>query len=406
MKNNTKNKKIHIMYGLPGSGKTYFCSQYCTANTSVYLDLDHELRNKQQHYKESLKKLLTEFLSCGFEDFFVDGLFTTKESLTTILEILARISENRDIPLEIVIHAWNEDRETCLKNDFKRRNLSSASSIKNMPFDEITFPYSEFINQLATPETRAVFENICVSKHVVLLKPSYKIFYDEMGLPLSEENEHIIGNRRKFHSGRYICSSEWSLGGTAGYYTGDSNVIQPEQPLPFTEFENIISMIDENIPYNIYKKIYDECVEIVETTKDDYYSGIEKFNHYELDLQKMYDVLEECYFRKEEKESSNHNIDDWKKENLLKENSIIQFRNRKLGTIIFDNKKKEKVILAWNDLTHQFDEEISLKGYSDELIYTEDENWDVINQSRYDSILTIMQLLSSRDEILWDWSRK
>ena len=120
----------------------------------------------------------------------------------------------------------------------------------------------------------------------------------------------------------------------------------------------------------------------------------------------MYDVLEECYFRKEEKESSNHNIDDWKKENLLDENSIIQFRNRKLGTIIFDNKKKEKVVLTWNDLTHQFDEEISLKGYSDELIYTEDENWDVINQSRYDSILTVMQLLSSRNEILWDWSRK
>lgn len=290
--------KFHIMYGLPGSGKTYFCSTQCKNTNQTYIDLDYELRNNHQNFENSLRKLINEHCSCGFEDYYLDGLFTTKESLSILISVISEVVERRQLLTDIIIHAWNEDRETCMKNDFKRRSLSSESSIKNMPFDEVPSLSSKFVDEIISPEKKKAINNISICRHRVVLKPEYKTFFDKVGLSLSEENEHICGKRRSFKQSKYLISQRWSLGGTVCSYTGATSIIEAESPREFSELDDLLMSIDEDLPYLLYKKIYNDCVKIVETNESDYYGGNETFNHYELDLEAMYYLIEEWRSKK------------------------------------------------------------------------------------------------------------
>ena len=323
--------KFHIMYGLPGSGKTYFCSTQCENTNQTYIDLDYELRNNHQNFENSLRKLINEHCSCGFEDYYLDGLFTTKESLSILISVISEVVEKRQLPTDIVIHAWNEDRETCMKNDFKRRSLSSESSIKNMPFDEVPSLSSKFVDEIISPEKKKAINNISICRHMVVLKPEYKTFFDKVGLFLSEENEHICWKRRSFKQSKYLISQRWSLGGTVCSYTGATSIIGAESPREFSELDDLLISIDEDLPYLLYKKIYNDCVKIVETNESDYYGGNETFNHYELDLEAMYYL-----------------IDEWKSKEF---SDCMTNKKKVLNQLSNDVEKLAKLLIRYKDVT-------------------------------------------------------
>lgn len=246
-------KKVTILWGLPGSGKTTYANLFSKKDTLIVnLDLNRKRNKKPKDIVESKSFCLK---TKKRNHIIFDGLITTNEAARELISAI-----NFACDFEIVF--WSPDREACLHNDYGRRKESSEITIKNLPFEE---PSKELIAEF----------NITLINKQVVKKSNYEIW--------------CIENRIS-----ELSSYEWCLGGVSCNYAGYISEISPEEyPVSFTEFDDFIEKICPNITLPQYRNIYSNCVSVEVKQKNDYYGGFVFFAKYVVDAEKLYSKLKE-----------------------------------------------------------------------------------------------------------------
>ena len=282
--------EVHILMGLPGSGKSYFANHWNYENSRdifteyfYIVDLD-EYMCKGDTLEDTLiftfdqKEVLGRVWS-NYEPtkriIFVDGLILTFDNLNKVIETCLKYFNIDKINDSVVfnIHHWNEDRETCLNNDnirtkFGNREESSSITIKNAPYDNI-----EHYHRLDTKDINVKYN---VIKHNVFKLDEFQYILNEYA-----------------NEGTKMVSETWSGGGEWGNCWGDSGIIEEEPAPEFTQFDDLLNKICPNITYIQYKQVYATCVYIDEDEEYGYYGGYEKKYNYVCNLNKLYDCLKE-----------------------------------------------------------------------------------------------------------------
>ena len=259
--------KYIILMGLPASGKTTWAENYKKVNKKykygIYImNLDDYINYDNLTLKEAVEKGIRNKPYYGhIQEIIIDGLLLTNNSIIDVISCLD-LYKNDDIE----IHYWNENREQCLINDEYRREESSETSIKNMEFEK---PNKEYVKPKEI--------SFKIIYHDVYVKEKWQIFADKYNLNLKDC--------------QYIISDHWSNGGTWRNCWGKSGNCSAESPCNFDELDNLLSDCSPSITSIQYKKIWNECVDIDEYSKNDYYGGREYFSYYRCDIENLYNTL-------------------------------------------------------------------------------------------------------------------
>lgn len=268
-------KELHLLVGLPGSGKTYFATEaqkkdynreiqvidfdsvYHTSMDTVVLQIKQgRIDTRKKHPPMLLGKIV-----------YLDGLFCTHESWSWILRYYLGI---QSIKIQkVFVDYWLPNKEACKWNDRGRRFKNSVQSIEQI--------------QIERPEENSLrleFEDygvpIIVRKHIVERKPAYQVFAGEAGIELME--------------GRYFTSSYWCLGGEQWGYDGEKSPVDPEEPCNFDEFDSLMETVCPAITFIQYKRIYKACVQMKDRENPDYYSNTRE-GYWSCDVKHLYELL-------------------------------------------------------------------------------------------------------------------
>lgn len=292
MSKHTPNYEIHILMGLPGSGKTHYTRQVKreSSNASrVIIDLDKHISDKLDMLDSLRVELYDNHVArIGRYDYYrtdqniyIDGLILTRDNLkktikTCVDYIKEQCGENHT--LKIIVHIWDNDRETCINNDKYRLELnercySSEISIKNLQFDMIDGGgLHSIMDELGLGHIQKdVIEHEIykMSNYDTLLKPYSNCWKDE----------------------NVLESESWSKGGDWCNCWGNSGTISPDPTPEFKEFDDLLTDICPNITFLQYKKLYSECVREEEYKEYDYYGGCEYHGKWVCDLKQLYEML-------------------------------------------------------------------------------------------------------------------
>lgn len=248
MKNNMNNYEVHIMMGLPGSGKTSWAKNNFKDSQIFYMD-DKNILTDEEKFHNSFRWF------CHWDaGVCIDTLILTNEALNMLINLICQRHPDHNVT-RFIIHYWKENRELCLKNDEGRRDIGSGVTIRNAVFE---YPKPNCIH----------FEII---EHEVYEKTTYEKLF--AGTP------------------NVLKSERWSLGGTWGNYRGDTGTIEPSDPKEFTEFDELLERICPDITFLQYKKLQKACVVYKTDYERDYYGGREEFGWWECDIKTLYDKL-------------------------------------------------------------------------------------------------------------------
>ena len=264
--------KLHLIVGLPGSGKTTLgdALNEKICKKGRYCNLIHLDRYMGKTFKAVLDDRVSRY-SSDYSDYIVEGLILTNNAIVDFLKEFKTHIENKTTQIDninVEIHYFNEDRDACLHNDIGRREKNARATIMKAPYE---VPDCELIQK----ETGLSCKS---KKHYVVRKTNFQMFKDL----------NKLGNENK------LTSSSWSLGGTWGSCWSDVlGSITPETPRDFEEFDRLLESICPNLTFLQYKKLERECTEIVEYHESDYYGGCEYRAHHSCDLQKLYELLTE-----------------------------------------------------------------------------------------------------------------
>lgn len=253
--------KVHILCGLPGSGKTTFARSLSGNPKIKVIDVDEIVKGKENKMAFFLSKLngLLEELDC--EEAVLDGLFLDKKVYEVILKELSP-------DVEVVFHYWERNRKLCLYNDEGRRNVNSSITIRSARFQEPDIEKLKILNK-----------NISLESHVIKKK----------GEPMTLEEF-----KQKYNKGEeYIYSEHWCAGGENIDCWGEVFKVDKEDPPEEWAFDEIISNIKEEISGEQYEKIKSYCVWIEENSESDYYGGIVENHHYMCSLNVLFETLQE-----------------------------------------------------------------------------------------------------------------
>ena len=273
-----KKVEINVLMGLPGSGKSSWriknepknkysrnCSSFCCDD---YMWIPNS--SKYGRYK-TIPDIIKHHLNISDKSEFIciDGLITTNAQVQEVIDVIHTClpKYRNDEDFEIVIHHWKEDRDACLFNDKYRRELSSETSIKNLPLeDPKDYKFDSILN------VRIVY-------HDVIRKNVYEGIFEH----LNEFNEFDDT----------LTSSRWTTGGTWGDCWGNTGECFSDPQPEFEEFDKLIERIAPNITFVNYKKLYNECVTIETDDECDYYGGCCHKAYYKCDLHKLCDMMVE-----------------------------------------------------------------------------------------------------------------
>jgi hypothetical protein len=263
---NTK-KKVTLLWGLPGSGKSHYASeQQRDKDYSNVIDCDKI--SKQTKPDKMYNMVATNVVQkLRYRNHaIVDGLITTNEVADKIFKAITTHSKDESFSLEFEIVWWTPDIEACLHNDRGRRDQDSGITIQNIAFEK---PSKDLIKTW----------NVKVIRKEIVLKPLWKVWAEESGAGGSDKLE----------------SNRWCLGGTSGNCWGPEkyNVSPTPQPASFKEFDELLEQICPQITFLQYKKLYNETVTTESMGDSDYYGGHVEYAKYVCDLPRLYDLLEQ-----------------------------------------------------------------------------------------------------------------
>ena len=292
-------KELHILCGLPGSGKSTMAQEICNTTKEKYVNVDYYMpmnqfgleyseKNIRRFVKETLSTyLFPYYLSDGYNVIYIDGLFLTNASIHSLISAILDTIDNEIFPgekyisLKFIIEQWDENREACLKNDNYRflnneRNNKSAITIKNSTYEMIDI---NGINKWVVSKLNGL----------QALKPSL----DKLTFEKVEHTVKEYGTVDKLYHDYNIKdgilkSNEWSAGGNWCSYDGRGGAIDAEPQPDFDELDTILQNICPSISWLNYKYIMKHFVEVKETLENDYYGGTEYKRHYKC---KFYDMM-------------------------------------------------------------------------------------------------------------------
>lgn len=263
-----KNKKVTILWGLPGSGKSTWADMVCdrrASNDAVRLDLDMINRYcTKESWDDPMRHVGQD--TCGKLNYHywvvIDGLITTHDLALKIMEAVTQHTKNKfTISWEIVY--WNEDRDACLHNDQGRRGENCTESIKHLPLE-------------APSEQKLKKFKPHIHRLDVVRKAEHLRWAVKSGLANSDTFE----------------SESWCLGGTTGSYMGTIHTVSPSAPpASFERFDDLMEEICPQMTFLQYKKIYNQCVTVKESSSHDYYGGTTNYACYVCDVKKLHELL-------------------------------------------------------------------------------------------------------------------
>lgn len=295
------NRTIHILVGLPGSGKTTWASSYMksykeknskqgrygrsycnkmikTIQCDNYLDKKYQESN---HIKinniEDLLKIAERYDSyIKYNELIVDGLFLNTKSISDVITYLIDDYQEEFHPyyklnLTVKIHHWIPNIELCIHNDIGRRDTNSSITIKNAKID-----YS--IDKLKEKFPGVSFE---VITHNVVKATEWDKFNAKYGRDAYGEEKE------------YITSDSWSNGGSWGNCWGDEGTISPDEPKEFDILDDILQEVFPEITYLQYKELNKKYIEIEEWSENDYYGGTEYHSRWRIKVKDLYNFLVE-----------------------------------------------------------------------------------------------------------------
>lgn len=273
-------EQLHILIGLPGSGKTYWAarevaeyhSRCYSFNKNEYCHIEVDALRKpytwasRSRTDSEIQGLVIQYLRQAKVAYY-DALVLNQESVENFISLVLK---DAAISIEnIILDYWNEDRDTCLYNDEGRREQNSIITIRK-----------GILEKPSAKEIEAKFGiHTTLHQHLVVKKPEYAHFASIEGIELVDN--------------LYMASDKWSIGGISRSRNGDDTPIQGEEPpTSFEKFDEIIEKIWPNIPHNKYVKLFKECVEFRPSTESDYYSS-EDYLQYVCNMEKLYSMIDD-----------------------------------------------------------------------------------------------------------------
>ena len=274
-------KEMHILVGLPGSGKTTFASKYM--NNDNYNRYYYSTKNDKEadvldfdYYRATMGLNFTfdDILRCKGSIYtniiICDGLFLNQSEVEYLISFfMCNSNFNKRYKIgKIIIDYWTPDINACLYNDRGRRDKNSVDTIKGIKLGKINPKEIEFKFRIPTE----------LVTHKIVRKPEYKVMADEYGVNVK--------------NGKYLYSDTWCLGGTNRSYDGSLYPIDAEEPVNFDAFDELLEKICPTITFLQYKKLYSYCVTMQSKENNDYYSSTTD-GYYCCNLEKLYEKLKE-----------------------------------------------------------------------------------------------------------------
>lgn len=268
--------EVHILVGLPGSGKTTYAEQQKNEN-SLILHVDDAVERIQRLGQSvTIKKALLYAMgdenvnlsyTYRYEKIIVDGLFLKQEEVEKVIEFFTEYLNE----FTVFIHQWNEDRDTCIKNDQWRREETSLGLIHNAEYKGIDLAK---LQESFKDENKVNIHPVIVS-HLVELKPEWARKYG-----------HIIDADGK------LKSREYFLGGVSGNcWDSSMSYMEGEEIRPFTELYDFLEAAFPYLLLKDWKAIEKEVVSEERWSVPEYYGGSSKYFRWVCDVKKVYELL-------------------------------------------------------------------------------------------------------------------
>lgn len=272
------NKKIKIMCGLPGSGKTIFSKKLEKGPEKYeYWDFD----------SYSLEKNITGFLA-DFNGRFkqrknhvIDGLFLTNKDYKRIVHSITALPQVQQSKFSIDFHYFIPDREGCLRNDeYRCRPVSASVTIMNAEVEE---PNAEEIKQhLANV---GMYVDVNVIKHKIVVQLHVDVEYEKF------KNKH-----KYTFENDYLYSEPWRRGGNVCDYTGECYEVGPDDEPDqkwenFPELERLLNKIFPEAPQEVKDKIFSMVYIDYDRGDGDYYGGYVDRSAFAINIKNMYQYL-------------------------------------------------------------------------------------------------------------------
>lgn len=254
---------VHLLVGLPGSGKTYFSNTFNKNNTYI-IELDE---NQDIDFLYGYRYNISRYYNVC-----IDGLLLTVDSIEYAIKNIMKTLSNKNV--EIIIHYWHENRENCKENDEYRIHMLGIRKVSSA----ITIESADFVSYNEILSLRSTYPNIKIVDHEV-----YKL----------SENDKVMNKYTKFDDdgNKIIRSKDWCNGGTWGDWRGNHGIVESEEKPEFTELDNILTELCPNITFLQYKKIMNDCVTIKTWTECDYYGGETENSYYECNVNDLMELL-------------------------------------------------------------------------------------------------------------------
>ena len=285
---NTKNLPIdknvvnlHIVYGLPGSGKTTFLHKkfdflnpdpdFEFFNMDYYMTEPEKYPTLESCFENSYKKRYMENRFGDDITFVVDGLFRCPSDVHSFVNKMANYYDN--CFFNVTVYAWNENREACLNNDEQRltdgtRGCPSADTIRNAVYVPLTY------DDLRCGDTNRVYY-MPVQYQTVRRATTYDKFFN------------------RWHTNKdELKSQEWCVGGETRDCYGNSSPAWTEDARDFDELDEFLEQVCPQISFLLYKRIKRECVTLEKRHDGDYYGSYD-YNYWRCDLKKLYQILKD-----------------------------------------------------------------------------------------------------------------